>query len=355
MANVLGIDVGYGHTKWVATSSDGGDTKKGIFPSVAPVTLKERTAEAAGMSGLRTVTVRVGDQNYVVGRDAYHETEAYFARSLLPDYSKTDGYHALMLGALSLSGLREIDQLVIGLPLTTLATHHAALSEKYLGEHAIGASYARRKVDVLVRHVNVTSQPAGAMLHAVAVKPELRKSKNLVIDIGYFTMDFLMCEGLRPFYKRSGAIHGGMSAFYDRLSSVVADKFKTDGIPNHGSIDHFRLEEALAQSQSDGMGSRFSIQAGKREVDITDCVAIARPKLTEHLDRMVSTLGSESLGVISTIVLAGGGAKVMLPSVQAMLGDSFEITTLPNSQFAIASGYAQLGQASVRRAPALTE
>lgn len=176
MANILGIDVGYGHTKWVAML-DGGEVKRGMFPSVAPITTRERTVESNGMSGLRTVTVKVGNHNYVVGRDAYHETDAYYARSLLADYSKSDGYHALMLGALSISGLREIDQLIIGLPLTTLSSYHAELSEKYLGEHLIGASYAKRKVKVNVRNVNVTLQPAGGMLHAVSMNPELRKSK----------------------------------------------------------------------------------------------------------------------------------------------------------------------------------
>ena len=348
MANILGIDVGYGHTKWVAML-DGGEVKRGMFPSVAPITTRERTVESNGMSGLRTVTVKVGNHNYVVGRDAYHETDAYYARSLLADYSKSDGYHALMLGALSISGLREIDQLIIGLPLTTLSAYHAELSEKYLGEHLIGASYAKRKVEVNVRNVNVTSQPAGAMLHAVSMNPELRKSKNLVIDIGYFTMDFLMCEGLRPFYKRSGAINGGMSAFYDHLSALVSDKIKSEGLPSHGAVDHFRLEEALAATEP-GDAKPFAVQIGKRTLDISDCVSLARPKLNEYLGRMISTLGVESLGSISKVVIAGGGARMLLPAVQEQLGDSLEVVNLSNSQFAIANGYANLGAANAKRA-----
>jgi plasmid segregation protein ParM len=349
MAEIVAIDLGYGHTKTVAMLP-GGEVKRLMFPSVAPITTRERTAEATGMTGLRTVTVNVGANNYVVGRDAYLEADANYSRSRLADYSQTDGYHALMLGALSLSGARDIDQLVIGLPLSTLSAYHSFLQEKYVGEHTIGASYAKRKVEVTVKNVHVSSQPAGAMVHAVSLNPGLRKSTNLVIDMGYFTMDFLMCEGLRPFYARSGAVQGGMSAYYDHLSALVAEKLTSESLPNHNGVDHFRLEEALkCEDQADGKPAIYSLRVGKRVLDITDCVLRASAKLTEFLDRMVTTLGGGSLDLISSVVLAGGGAKLLLPAIRERLGDVHEFVTLENSQFAIANGYAQFGVAAAKR------
>ena len=86
MAEIVAIDVGYGHTKMVSIHS-GGEVKRQMFPSVAPITTRERTAEATGMSGLRTVTVSVGTKNYVIGRDAYLETHANYSRSRLSEYS----------------------------------------------------------------------------------------------------------------------------------------------------------------------------------------------------------------------------------------------------------------------------
>ena len=59
MVNILGIDVGYDRTKWVAML-DSGEVKRGMFPSVASITTRQRTVESNGMSGLRTVTVKVG-------------------------------------------------------------------------------------------------------------------------------------------------------------------------------------------------------------------------------------------------------------------------------------------------------
>ena len=65
---------------------------------------------------------------------------------------------------------------------------------------------------------------------------------------------------------------------------------------------------------------------------------------------MISTLGVESLGSISKVVIAGGGARMLLPAVQEQLGDSLEVVNLSNSQFAIANGYANLGAANAKRA-----
>jgi hypothetical protein len=203
MKNILAIDVGYGHVKWVGIT-ESGETKKGMFPSVAAITTRDRSGESNGMSNLRTVTVNVGEHNYVVGRDAYLETDAHFSRSRLNDYCQTPGYKALMLGAMVISGMREIDQLVVGLPMTTMSTYHEALRDQYKGEHVIGAANAKRKNLVAVENVTVTSQPAGAILHAASVNESLRKKTSLVIDVGYFTVDYLMCQGMRPVRYRAG-------------------------------------------------------------------------------------------------------------------------------------------------------
>ncbi len=346
MSIIVAQDIGYGHTKWVTNIQ--GEIKRGMFPSVAPITTRERSPEVNGMSDLRTVTGCVGDNNYVVGRDAYLEADSNYARPRLGDYSTSDRYQALMLGSLALYGERDIDHLVIGLPLTTLATYHATIQKRYLGEHLIGASYAKRKTTVNVRNVIVSSQPAGAMIQAVSLNPQLRKSTNMVIDTGYFTMDFLMCEGLRPFYARSGAIQGGMSAYYDHLALLVGNKLAEAGMPTHRVVDHFRLEEALCEAEE--VNPVYSLRIGSKAVDITDCVIKARSKLNEYLDRMVTILGDSSLGRISTMVLAGGGAHLMLPAVRERLGDMHDYVTLSNSQFAIANGYAQLGVAAAKRA-----
>lgn len=350
MANILAVDVGYGHVKWVALH-DGGEVKRGMFPSVAPITTRERTAEAIGMSNLRAVTVGIGINNYVIGRDAYLEADASYSRSRLADYSQTDGYHALMLGALSLSGMRDVDQLVIGLPLSTLPTYHAKLQERYTGEHAIGATHAKRKVEVNVRQVNVSSQPAGAMVQAVSTRPELRKTTNLVIDMGYYTMDFLMCEGLRPYYTRSGAIQGGMSAYYDHLGHLVIEKLTAAGLPSNNGVDHFRLEEALGNAKLTNAGlAECQLRVGSKMLDISDCVQRAQTKLTEYVDRMVTTLGGGSLELVSSIVMAGGGGRIISPAVKARIGDSHEYLDLDQSQFAIANGYALFGAAAAKRA-----
>ncbi len=342
---ILGIDIGYGHTKWVGVLPSG-ESKKGMFRSVAPLVAREMGQSAPGLTSLRTITVGVGDNNYVVGKDAELQTDPNYMRVRLNEYSQTEGYRALMLGTLSLSGLREIDQLVIGLPLSTISLYHTSLTQQYQGEHSVGAVHSNRKAEINVRNVTVTSQPGGAILYAATMHPGLRKSTNLVIDMGYFTMDFLMCQGLKPYYQRSGAIVGGMSGYYDHLGAMVAEKLQSLGLPNSTRVEHSRLEAMLSESA----GESYFLPVGSKQVDVTECVAGASSKLKEYIGQMLTTLSSSVYGTINRVVLAGGGAKLLLPVVQKELGDHHGFIFLKDAQFAIAAGYVQIGMAAAKRA-----
>ncbi len=354
MRNALGIDIGYGHTKWVSMS-EGGEIKRGSFLSVAPLTTKERGTDLIGMSSLKAVTVAVDGNNYVVGKDAHLEADSNYSRSRLANYSQTPGYHALMLGAMSISGLREIDQLVIGLPLSTAGAYGAALIQKYRCEHLIGSTHAKRKIEVNVKNVTVNSQPAGAMVYAVSLKPELRKSTNLVIDIGYFTMDFLICEGMKPSYSRSGAIQGGMSSYYDHLEGLVLEKLVAAGLPSANGVDHYRLEQTISNPVESGDGTLvYSLQVGNKVLDVSDCVRRAQSKLVEYIDRMTTAVGGKTFGSINNVILAGGGTQLLKPIVEKMMGDTHDYFPIEDAQFAVANGYVQFGHAMLLRSQAVT-
>lgn len=349
MSNVLAIDVGYGHVKWVSINSNG-ETKKGMFPSVAAITTRDRSGESNGMTGLRTVTVNVGDHNYVVGRDAYLETDAHFSRTRLSDYSQTNGYRALMLGAMVISGMREIDQLVIGLPLSTMASYHEVLKEQYKGEHLVGAANAKRKNAITVENVTVTSQPAGAILHAASVDETLRKKTSLVIDVGYFTVDYLMCQGLRPYYARSGAVEGGMSSYYDHLGGAVVEQMAKEDFGKKTGVDHFLLEKALTEGVRLEDGSmKYTLMVGNRELDISSSVMKSKIKIAGYLDRIVTGMGNNSFDMINSIILAGGGGAFLKLELKERLGKSHELIELSQGQFAIAQGYAALGVVSANK------
>lgn len=353
MKNALGIDVGYGHTKWVSISEEG-EIKRGSFLSVAPLTTKERCSDLTGMSSLKAVTVAVDGNNYVVGKDARLEADSNYSRSRLANYSQTPGYHALMLGAMSICGLREIDQLVIGLPLSTASTYGSALVQKYRCEHLIGSTHAKRKIEVNVKNVTVNSQPAGAMIYAVSLNPELRKSTNLVIDIGYFTMDFLICEGMKPSYARSGAVQGGMSSYYDHLESLVVEKLIAAGLPSANGVDHFRLEQTISgPAKGDDGVLVYNLQVGNKVLDVSECVQRAQSKLVEYIDRMMTAVGGKTFGSIKNVLLAGGGAQLLKPVVEKMMGDTHNYYTMENAQFAVANGYAQFGHALNLRSQAI--
>ena len=52
MSNVLAIDVGCGRVKWVSTNAEY-EIKKGMRPSAAAITARDRTLDVVGMSNLR--------------------------------------------------------------------------------------------------------------------------------------------------------------------------------------------------------------------------------------------------------------------------------------------------------------
>lgn len=353
MKNALGIDIGYGHTKWVSMT-DEGEIRRGSFMSVAPLTTRERSADLTGMSSLKTVTVAVDGNNYAVGQDARLEADSNYSRSRLANYSQTPGYCALTLGAMSISGLREIDQLVIGLPLSTAGTYGAALAQKYRGEHLIGSTHAKRKIEVNVKNVIVNSQPAGAMVYAVSLNPELRMSTNLVVDIGYFTMDFLVCEGMKPSYARSGAVQGGMSSYYDHLEALVIESLVAAGLPSVNGVDHYRLEQTISDPVKGNEGVLvYSLQVGNTALDVTDCVQRAQSKLVEYIDRMTTTVGGKAFGSIKNVILAGGGAQLLKPVVEKMMGHTHDYFAIENAQYAVANGYAQFAHAMLMRSQAV--
>lgn len=189
------------------------------------------------------------------------------------------------------------------------------------------------------------------MLEAVFQNPGLRKSTNLVIDMGYYTMDFLICNGLKPFYPRSGAVEGGMSGYYDHLAELVQREMTGTGMAALHKIDHFRLENAISAPQflADGKPS-YQLQVGRKMMDITQCVEVAQSRLLEYLDRMITTLGSSTFGAISAVILAGGGAALLRPVIESLIGDDHEYLVLKDAQHAIANGYAQLALNLSRRA-----
>jgi plasmid segregation protein ParM len=295
-AIVRAIDVGYGNTKYV-TQAEGASVRCAHFASAAPAT--------AGVPGgafgerRRTLGISIGDLTYEVGPDAHLAAEVYQTRPMHDGYCETPEYLALTRGALGFMKLERVDLLVLGLPVAAYKTRRASLERRIKGQHALDKGRS-----VWVERVRVVAQPQGAlMLFGVQSNrmDQINRERNLVIDAGARTFDWLVAQGLRVIEKRSDSANKGMFDVLHSIAEAISDAEHTR------MRDFDRIDAALRG------GTRPKIFG--REHDISAAARAARRIPDEAVGEMLRDVGDGN--DIDNIVLVGGAAFFYGPSVRA--------------------------------------
>lgn len=336
------IDLGYGFTKW-AVKTDKGQTADS-FPSFAPTASGTASLGGSGaLSKLRVVVVEVKGKKYLVGIDSVMASDGRLERHRDPAYCTSDAYHALTLGALAYMKQSTIDVLVIGLPLSTLGTYREHLENKFSGTFEIPASHTlgleNGPTKVKINRVLVVPQPAGALLSLAGENQDLKESTNLVVDLGYYTMDFLCTNGMRPQAARSGAVEGGMAGFYDELHNAASAVYskKNPDLPGEFRMPHHKYEQALSNDAV--------LRTSAGPLDLTECIPMASIKIDQYLDVVAAKVGNTD--DIINVILAGGGARILAPRFQSRFPRMRNILVPADPQFAIVQGYLAAGQSVV--------
>jgi plasmid segregation protein ParM len=231
---VRAIDVGHKNVKSVIEAGEAIVCR--VFPACAPVTTGRDLSDTLGRKR-QTILVDVGALTYEVGPDALLAGTAAPAHNMDDDYCLTDEYLALVRGALAYMKVATVDLLVVGLPVTTFEMHKAALGKRLSGEHRL-----RDGKVVAVKEVKVLAQPHGALIDYAlsdARMQSLRRQRNLIIDCGARTFDWLVTQGLKVMEQRSHATNRGM---YDVLQVLAAEIGRHRNIQFH---DYERLDLAL--------------------------------------------------------------------------------------------------------------
>ena len=341
---VRAIDIGYGNTKFVTSHPPGGEIATGLFPSVAPQ--KHPSADLAGgvLERRRTVLVKIGQVTYEVGTDASLAQDASHGRTLDASFARSDTYLALLRGALYYMGSPAIDLLVLGLPVNTYAQHAKYLSTAMVGEHVIPNSRARLLPDeapeiaVTVKAVRVFPQPLGGFFdHAIrgGLVRSMRVQTNLLIDPGFFTLDWLVTKGTKPMDARSGAHPGGMSAILRGIAEALARDL------GKSVVDIGRLDEALLK----GIKPRYY---GK-DRDISAYLPSAKSKIREYVSVLANKVGAAD--DIDNIIVGGGGAHFFLDAIKEKFPEQ-EFTVSKDPIFANVRGFQLAGEEMIRIANA---
>jgi hypothetical protein len=166
-----GIDVGFFSTKFSRGTTDS-DSNQQIevdqFPSLAPVPTTP-PIQLPGTLPHDGGFIHVDGTNYWVGKSVGQLVRSGFGiRNANPNFSRTPEYKALLLGSFYYMARHHgakhglvIDNLVLGLPLTTVFTHATDLKAMAQGEHLIPVpGDESRQMKVVVKRVAVLIDPA---------------------------------------------------------------------------------------------------------------------------------------------------------------------------------------------------
>jgi plasmid segregation protein ParM len=319
---VRAIDVGHKNVKSVIKTGEAIVCR--VFPACAPVASGRDLSDTLGRKR-QTILVDVDGITYEVGPDASLNANVAPTHNMDDDYCLSDEYLALVRGALAFMKVVTVDLLVVGLPVTTFEMHKAALGKRLTGQHP----FRDGKV-VLIKEVKVLAQPHGALIDYAlsdARMQALRRQRNLIIDCGARTFDWLVTQGLKIMEQRSHATNRGM---YDVLQVLAAEIGRRRNIQFY---DYERLDLALR--------TRTNPLVCGKEYDLAPHLPVAK-KISQDavtvLRRYVQD-GSD----IDNIILSGGAAFFFKEALRSAF-PQHEIHDRRDGLYANVRGFALYGQ-----------
>jgi plasmid segregation protein ParM len=328
-ANVFAIDIGYGNTK--SAFRNGSDVATQMFPSLAPLAEEAALSDAGnGLFEKRNVKwIEVNGTSYEVGpgvplASAYGST----GRTLSEDFCTTDNYAALLGGSFQYANVSSVDRLVLGLPVHTFKKYAASLRDAFTGKVNFGDS----KVEIA--NVMVMPQPLGALIYFSKYHREQFDQVNahLVVDVGYFTTDWVVANGLTLDERRSGGAPGGASQVYQRIAKLLATNEKET------PADIERIDKSLRDNAP--------LWYGGRNIPLTPYLQKSQALISATVKEMQNKVGRTN--DLRSIILTGGGAALYEPTVQTAF-PRVQIEVLEAPCFANVKGFFAAGEATLRR------
>ncbi|MFJ4291260.1 PRTRC system protein D [Cupriavidus sp. NPDC089707] len=326
----IAVDVGFGNTKFAFPL--GADIATRMFPSLAPT----RSASSLANHGdgyfqsRDVVHVTVDGAEYEVGPDV-SITSAYgnTGRTLSEDFVTTPEYAALLFGALHYSQARDVGQLILGLPVHTLQKYAGVLQERFAGTHDFGAG------SVSIKRVVALPQPLGSLVTFMRQSgKDLDPDDNcLIVDVGYFTTDWVVARGYMMDDTRSGGVPGGSSRIYQQVAQLLS---ADEGGEPSGSIE--RIDKSLR----DGKLMRYY----NKMVDLRPYFEVAKAQCQTAVKEMQTRVGRTE--DIAAIVLTGGGSALYSGAIRAAFPRS-HIVAMESPCYANVRGFFDIGSARQAR------
>lgn len=330
---VRASDIGYGHIK--ATDGFDGNGKVACFgfPSHSTIANPDWRPIGGGVRDYDLVSVPVGDTVYHVGRDILRALRPDASASVMDnDFVLKDAYAARLFGALYYMAPhlpeRRIDHLVLGLPLTTFAQHAEAVPRRFTGTHKVCTD----GTEITVHNCYVYPQPLGSYVAFISENTEgfTAEDRVLVIDPGYNTLDWVVCQGMSVNRRTSMGVNMGMS----QVLQAIAERMVISDYREGNVIELMKL---IDRSLTTGR----PLQLYGHTVELTAYLPAAADVFRQAAQQVRNSVLSAV--DVRAIVLAGGGAPLYAPAIREEF-TKHKVFVMDEPAFANVRGFHYLGE-----------
>jgi plasmid segregation protein ParM len=317
--HALGVDVGYGHTKAVSSLRD----RPLTFPSV--VGRAETETYRLNLHGHDHTPLRGGvvtcahEHPYLYGEPAMRYARvAHQPRDR--DWIRSQPYRVLWDAVISELVLPSTEPVIVtGLPVLYYATDrevlrevvHQVMQRHHLNPHA----------------VLVVPQPFGSFFdHILDRTGQLAPARNPtahrgIIDIGYFTTDFVEVSDCEYVEKGSGSLEAGVATVVDAVRRLAYERWGR-------MLEVSECEAVLGGAPVRVKGQDYDVRADTQ----TSCAEVAL--MIGHYARQLWRSGT----ALDEVLLTGGGGALLREFLRAAFS---HLTLLPDAFVANARGYMQ--------------
>lgn len=289
--NIVGLDIGYSNLK----------VAYGAANLSAPTTvLRPSGAAPADRFGKRLdgklqddfINVLVNGNEYVAGVSL--DRAQVWNRSLHEEYASTESYMALFKAGLLLSGMRQIDVLVTGLPVSQFMEEKRkrSLEKMMQGSHLICPG-----VTVEVSSVKVVPQPIGGFVDFLLnTREDIEDANLLIIDPGFFSVDWVVISNNEIHNQSSGTSLNACSVMLEEVAKSISQRFET-------KINLESIENAIRKNKS-------AVLIMGQRVELSPFLKTAREKIGPAVSELVQQAVRNEGKDVDLVILVGGGANL---------------------------------------------
>jgi plasmid segregation protein ParM len=285
----ISIDVGYSQVKAIAENG-----RRVLFPSVqASVTKDPTVGMFKSEIGHRVEILSLPNPRKELVGDA--ALRSLTATSTLSRKKSSDMHDLFILTAAYLCGASGITQLAVGLPLAFYRFQKDELKSRLESLTAHMQVNDGPKKHIAISTASVYPQGAGVLLsNGLNITKE---GKIGLIDIGYYTTDFLMFEVINgmpnPIAELCGSIDTGIHLVSKSLSNVYQEET--------GSLaPKFLLNDIIANKPIQFEGRRLNIR-----------MDTIYERVAQQIMQEVSSVWGKQTELIDQTILAGGGTLML--------------------------------------------